>query len=339
MSQFEEGEPIKVFCRTCKIKLDMTGLEPFSRIACPECGTMLRVPMRFERYLLEALCGEGGMSCVYRAIEPQLVRRVAVKILNPAAEGVKAEILHFLEEAKIVSRLSHPGIVPVYNCGIWNDRPFMAMRYMDNGNLERHLKAGTLPKRSLLLSQLTTIAEGLSYARSRNVAHHDVKPGNILLTKEGEAKLGDFDLADASTEREWSTVRGGFGSPAYVSPERLLSGAEDSRGDVFSFGATIYELLSGNTPFGTVGEPEDLLDRRKKKKSPPLENLPGGCSAQLSDLVERMLSYSPEERPDYEEIIRTLREEKTSQEAAPEQKTETGALFGRFLKRFGKSSP
>ncbi|AVM46309.1 serine/threonine protein kinase [Victivallaceae bacterium BBE-744-WT-12] len=338
MPQTEGEEPIKVFCRGCKAKLDMTGLEPFSKVACPECGTVLRVPMRFERYLLESLCGQGGMSCVYRAIDPQLARRVAVKILNPSNDDIRAQVVNFLEEAKVVSRLSHPGIIPVYNCGVWNDQAFMAMRYMDGGSLERHLKAGTLPKRPLLLAQLATVAEGLAYARSRGVAHHDVKPGNILLTKEGEAKLGDFDLADVSAEKGFSAVRGGFASPAYVSPERLFFGAEDYRGDIFSLGATIYELLSGNTPFGTVGEPEDLLDRRHKKAYPPLANLPGGCSFLLSDLVDRMLSYSPEERPEYAEIIRVLRREADPQAAEPEQGTETRALFSRLLKRFGKGN-
>lgn len=183
-----------------------------------------------------------------------------MKILNPSSDDIRAQVVNFLEEAKVVSRLSHPGIIPVYNCGVWNDQAFMAMRYMDGGSLERHLKAGTLPKRPLLLAQLATIAEGLAYARSRGVAHHDVKPGNILLTKEGEAKLGDFDLADVSAEKGFSAVRGGFASPAYVSPERLFFGAEDYRGDIFSLGATIlraalrqYAVRHGRGAGGPAG--------------------------------------------------------------------------------------
>ena len=333
MSQ-TDPEPIKVFCRGCKAKLDMSGLEPFSRVACPECGTILRVPMRFERYLLEKLCGRGGMSCVYRAIDPQLARRVAVKILDPANEDVNSEVAHFLEEAKIVSRLSHPGIIPVYNCGVWEGQAFMAMRFMDDGSLERHLKEGTLPSRSILLGQLTVIAEGLAYAQGRGVAHHDVKPGNILLTKEGEAKLGDFDLADVSVEKGFAAVRGGFASPAYVSPERLFFGAEDYRGDIFSFGVTIYELLAGSPPFGIVGEPEELLERRNRKEYPALVKLSIGCPRELSDLVDRMLSYSPSDRPEYPEIIRVLRESAEKGENSGPG-TETRAFFSRFLKRLG----
>lgn len=332
----KEEIPIKVFCRGCKAKLDMTGLEPFSRVACPECGTILRVPLPFNRYLLEKLCGQGGMSSVYRAIEPQLARRVAVKILNSRDGDVQAEVEHFLEEAKVVSRLSHPGIIPVYNCGIEDGQAFMAMRFMENGSLEQHLKDGTLPPREALLALLVTVAEGLAYAYEHGVTHHDVKPGNILLTREGEAKLGDFDLADTSAKEGFRAVRGGFASPAYVSPERLFFGAEDYRGDIFSLGATIYELLTEQPPFGATGEPEALLDRRKKREYPRLTQF--GCSQQFSDLIDRMLAYSPEERPGYPEVIRLLRAEaegklKAEPGPEPEQHTETRAFFGRIFKR------
>lgn len=338
-TETEGEEPIKVYCRGCKSKLDLSDLEPFSRVPCPVCGTMLRVPLRFNRYLLEKLCGEGGMSRVYRAIEPHLARRVAVKILNSRDDDVQAEVEHFLEEAKVISRLSHPGIIPVYNCGIENGHAFMAMRFMENGSLEQHLKAGTLPPREVLLGQLVTVAEGLAYALEHGVTHHDVKPGNILLTREGEAKLGDFDLADTSAKEGFRTVRGGFASPAYVSPERLFFGAEDQRGDIFSFGATIYELLSEEPPFGTVGEPQELLDRRNKKEYPRLTTF--GFSPPFSDLVDRMLAYSPEERPKYPEIIRLLRAEaegklKSGPEPESGPHTETGAFLGRIFKRHGK---
>lgn len=332
----KEEIPIKVFCRGCKAKLDMTGLEPFSHVACPECGTILRVPLPFNRYLLEKLCGQGGMSSVYRAIEPQLARRVAVKILNSRDGDVQAEVEHFLEEAKVVSRLSHPGIIPVYNCGIEDGQAFMAMRFMENGSLEQHMKDGTLPPREALLGLLVTVVEGLAYAHEHGVTHHDVKPGNILLTREGEAKLGDFDLADTSAKEGFRTVRGGFASPAYVSPERLFFGAEDYRGDIFSLGATIYELLTEQAPFGTTGEPEALLDRRNKREYPRLTQF--GCSPQFSDLIDRMLAYSPEERPGYPEVIRLLRAEaegklKKEPGPEPEQHTDTRAFFGRIFKR------
>jgi len=150
-------------------------------------------------------------------------------------------------------------------------------------------------------------------------------------------KLGDFDLADTSAQKGFRAVRGGFASPAYVSPERLFFGAEDSRGDIFSFGATIYELLTEQPPFGSVGEPQDLLDRRNRREYPRLVQF--GCSQQFSDLIDRMLAYSPEERPGYPEIIRLLRAEaegKLKTEPEPEAHTETRAFLGRIFKRPGK---
>ena len=135
-------------------------------------------------------------------------------------------------------------------------------------------------------------------------------------------------------------MRGGFGSPAYVSPERLFFGAEDYRGDIFSLGVTIYELLAGSPPFGIVGEPEDLLERRNRKEYPPLAKLSINCPVELSDLVDRMLAYSPDERPEYPEIIRILREAaEKGENAGPGPGTETRAFFGRFLKRLGSRQP
>ena len=117
---------------------------------------------------------------------------------------------------------------------------------------------------------------------------------------------------------------------------RLFFGAEDYRGDIFSLGATIYELLAGSPPFGIAGEPEELLERRNRKEYPPLAKLSIGCPGELSTLVDRMLAYSPGDRPEYPEIIRVLRESAgKGDESGPGPGTETRAFFSRFLRRLG----
>ncbi len=301
------AEPVKVICRGCHIKLDVSDFEPFTFVFCPECGTRLRVPERFERYLLEKVCGYGGMSTVYRAIEPDLARRVAVKILNPECEkGDGGQV--FIAEARLVAKVNHPGIIPIYNSGSFEGRSFLAMQFMDAGSLERRLSEETYARPHQTAVWLLRIMEGLDYALTRErIVHHDVKPGNILLTAAGEAKLGDFDLADVRDTGDHLTLCDGWGSPGYVSPERLLYGGEDYRGDIFSFGVTIYEMMSGVLPFGVHGEPEELLERRAESRYRQLWELNPLVSQELSDLVSRMLSYAPESRPEYTEAIDLLR--------------------------------
>lgn len=303
-----DPEPVKVFCRGCHAKLDVSDLEPFSYFPCPECGTRLRVPKRFDRYLLEKICGYGGMSKVYRAIEPELARRVAVKILNPDSEANDGGA-RFLAEARLVARVNHPGIIPIYNCGVYEEQAFLVMRYMESGSLEQWLKEGRLPDVRQIALWLLKVTEGLEFAlRREKIVHHDVKPGNILISAENEAKLGDFDLADVRDEGDSLTLCDGWGSPAYVSPERLLYGGEDFRGDIFSMGVTIYELMSGVPPFGVTGEPEELLDRRLEGVARPLAELNPEVSPELSALVGRMMSYAPEDRPEYGEVIAGLKQ-------------------------------
>ena len=144
--------------------------------------------------------------------------------------------------------------------------------------------------------------------RREKIVHHDVKPGNILISAENEAKLGDFDLADVRDEGDSLTLCDGWGSPAYVSPERLLYGGEDFRGDIFSMGVTIYELMSGVSPFGITGEPEELLDRRSAGVARSLAELNPEVTPELSSLAGRMMSYAPEDRPDYAEVIACLKQ-------------------------------
>ena len=108
------NEPLKIHCRNCRAKMDVSDLEPYITFPCPDCGTIIRVPERFGRYLLEKHCGTGGMAKIYRAIDTQLARRVAVKITDVQyAEG-----RNFFETTKMINRINHPAITPVYDCGI-----------------------------------------------------------------------------------------------------------------------------------------------------------------------------------------------------------------------------
>jgi len=243
--------------------------------------------------------------------------QLAVKILRPREEDGELESI-FRRELQIVGKLSHPGIIPVYNCGVFEKSPFLVMRYMENGDLEHHMKSGTLPPVPQLLNNLADIVCALEFIHRNGVVHHDVKPSNIMLTSDNDAKLGDFDLADERPDGDLNTQCTGWGSPGYVSPERLYGGGEDFRGDIFSLGATVYELLSGKLPFGVHGEPAELYQRRQEPFDSLTKQMENRVDQALSDLVDRMLSFDPEQRPQYPEIIRELRSA-SRRLAAPKQ--------------------
>ena len=298
------AEALKINCRHCHAKLDLGDCEPFEKVACPECGATLLVPMRFERYLLEKVCGKGGDSIVYRALEPELARRVAVKIETESGNQETAQ--RFVNAARISGKINHPGAVSVYNCGTFENRAFMVLRFMEHGDLEQMLKKGTLPGPAKILSWIAAVIPVLIEAREKNIVHHDIKPANIMLTAEDEAKLGDWDIADIRTPGDRSTVCSMWASPIYASPERIFSGGEDHKGDIFSLGVTLYELLCGIAPFGLHGNQDTIYERRRNMNFQALHKVVREIPPAVSLLVTAMLDFHPENRPDYEEILALL---------------------------------
>lgn len=302
----QQDTPLKIVCAACHGKYDVSDFEPFSVFNCPECGVPLRVPLRFSRYLLEKVCGQGGMATIYRAIDTVLERRIAIKVMKSDVLAEDPGGRRFLHSARLVARLDHPGIIPIYDCGIWQDQPYICMRYLDGGSLETCRREHRLPDLATLCRWIALIADGLEAARLIKIVHHDIKPGNILLTRDGEAQLGDFDLADRRERGDITTSCDEWASPAYASPERLLYGGEEHYGDIFSLGVTLYELIGNKFPFSTKGEAEKMLEEREWGVSVKLETLNPAVPHELSKLVTRMLAYLPEARPEYPEIIDVL---------------------------------
>ena len=298
------SEPVKIFCRKCQSKYDVSAFPPFTEFACPECGIILRTPKPFGRYLLEKLCTVSRSAEIYRAIDPVLQRRVAVKIadINGVLPGIK-EL--FYAEVKLFAQISHAAIVPFYDCGTVGDKVFVVMQYMDGGDLGYHLKNGSLPTPDKLIDHMQNIASGLHLLQlGYKMVHHDVNPSNIMLTSAGEAKIGDFDLT--VTQRPGNLIPGPtWGEIAYVSPERLRTGVEDHRGDIYSLGVTVYQLLSGRLPFESGAELPEILQHRSETFT-ELAALNPVVTPEISALVTAMLAPVPADRPQYPEIIRAL---------------------------------
>ena len=203
----------------------------------------------FGPFRIEAVLGKGGMSTVYRAHETTLDRVVALKVLPP-------EFLHdemfgkrFQQEARVVAALEHPHVVPLYASGIEGGIPWMSMRLMAGGGLEKLVAGGRLDIRRIL-EILQAVASALDYAHDRGIVHRDVKPSNILLDRFGHVCVSDFGLAYLM-ERSLVHTRTGViaGTPHYMAPEQGLGHEVDRRVDIYSLGVVAYEMLAGRPPF------------------------------------------------------------------------------------------
>lgn len=294
--------PEKIICSKCGKHLDISDLQPFDEFLCPQCGCKIKCPMLFERYYLLDICGIGGMSKVYRGFDPFKNRTVAIKITNADIFDTDTEGARFTFEAELVARINHPGIVRVFRGGIFENQPFLVMEFMKKGTLETLQKAFMLPPTEKILMWLSIIAGGLYAAEQIGIVHHDVKPANIMLSEEGDVKIGDFDLAEINTDNS-DSGSSDWASIAYVSPERLQSGREDSKGDIFSLGASAYELLTGEYPFGNTGEVDEILERRRAFNFEPVNHLNSTVPRSVSDFINRMMAFDPADRPSYPEII------------------------------------
>ncbi len=299
---------LKVSCHACLQKLDVSDLEPFSHFACPSCDADMIAPKWFGNYLLEEQCGQGGMANVYRALDLTLDREVAIKVLKDEIAQMEHSANLFLHEARIAAALNHYGIIPIYSCGEFEKQPFFVMQYMGNCSLEHQILIQPQIPVEKVVRWMIDIAEGLDNARRHGIIHHDVKPGNILLDSDGNVKIGDFGIAHAifdNRSNQLVEVTGSWGSPHYVSPEKLEEGKEDFQGDIFSLGATFYELLTGKAPFDS-SEQVEMLRMRQAGTFTPVHELRSNVTPALSSLIRRMLAYEPLERPGYREIIREL---------------------------------
>jgi WD40 repeat protein/serine/threonine protein kinase len=207
-------------------------------------------PVTLGRFRLEELVGEGGFGRVWRAFDPELQRQVAIKAPRPHLLGTSPAVETFLKEARKVARLEHRAILPVYELGREGDIWYIVSMWIEGGDLGKRLPEKRPPLREAV-RLVAEVAEALHYAHLRGLVHRDVKPGNILLDRQGRPFLADFGLA--VTEQELQAEHPAIlGTLAYMSPEQARGDSHlvDGRADVYSLGVVFYELLTGRRPFG-----------------------------------------------------------------------------------------
>src|SRR5436190_10613351 len=281
-------------------------------------GTLIGV------YRVDAPLGEGGMGRVYRATDTKLNRPVAIKLLSDEFADVAARH-RFQREAQLASSLNHPHILTVYDAGEYNGRQYLITEFVDGGTLKDWIKAEKRTVRQIV-ELLTGIADALAVAHEAKITHRDIKPANILIAKNGYAKLADFGLAKLSetgdpaatrTIAEGHTRPGSvIGTIAYMSPEQASGQSLDGRGDIFSFGVVLYEMLTGKRPFSGRTDLE-VMQR-------VIHGIPDPLGAEIPQalryVVEKTLEKDPAERyqtaRDLVVDLRRLGRQKTAEAAA-----------------------
>ena len=303
----QQLETLKIICHHCSQKLDVTYMAPFTQFECPSCKSDLIVPKWFGNFLLEEKVGIGGMAEVHRALDIVLDREVAIKILNPELYAQDHSRELFLNEARMAANINNHAVVPIFTCGILDDSAYIVMQYMNGNSLEDIIhNEGENVDLLRAVKWMKDIAEGLDSANKANIVHHDIKPGNIMLDSDDKAKICDFGLSQSAGDMVQAISRG-WVSPHYVSPEKVMTGIEDFRGDIYSLGATFYHVLTGKTPF--IGNDINEIMQARLNVHPTAPNLlRPEIPKVISDLILMMLNSDPNYRPSYEYIVETLLE-------------------------------
>jgi eukaryotic-like serine/threonine-protein kinase len=262
-----------------------------------------------ERYELEELVGTGGMSSVYRARDRLLERYVALKVLHQHYADDEEYVERFRREARSVAQLSHPHIVTVIDRGEDGGQQFIVFEYVDGENLKQFLeRTGPLPTRRAVELALE-IAGALAFAHEHGLVHRDVKPQNVLLTPDGNAKVTDFGIARSLDVQQGITQTGTvLGTSNYLSPEQASGKATSPSTDVYSLGVVLYELLTGEVPF--PGDNFVAVAMKHVNEAPPdlLEQRPD-LPLRLVAAVERALEKDPARRfASMDEFARELRQ-------------------------------
>ncbi len=284
-------------CQKCRRRFETT--QEMRHVGfCPGCGEALAdglSGLMVDDFQIVAQLGRGANGMVYLGWQLPLAREAAVKLLPSDRVGDSQAIRSFFEEARATARFCHPNIVQALQAGVTPDGVyFFAMELVDGKNLETIIEQYGPPKYSEALSIASKLAAALEYTWHRaEMIHGDIKPANILMTASGEPKLADLGLAQFGAMRYFEMA-----TPLYVSPEVIEGDCAriNFKADIYSFGATLYEIFSGEPPFFDT-EPERVLEMQLYDQPMPLERRLGFFDPTVSRFIDRMLEKDPDRRP------------------------------------------
>src|SRR5437899_54975 len=269
-------------------------------------SAMIAAGTKLGRYEIRSKIGEGGMGEVYRARDTQLGRDVAVKVLPSTYSVDEHRLSRFEQEASAASAVNHPNMLIVHDIGSHDGSPYVVSELLEGETLRKPISGAPLAQRRAIGYALE-IANGLAAAHGKGIVHRDLKPDNIFITKDGRVKILDFGIAkltqaegsrsqtDIPTRRVNTDPGVVMGTVGYMSPEQVRGQAVDHRSDIFSFGAILYEMLSGRRAFH--GESAaDTMSAILKEDPPDLSHTNEKISPALERLVNHCLEKNPQER-------------------------------------------
>lgn len=251
-----------------------------------------------ERYRLDEQIGTGGMSDVYRSTDVLLDRQVAVKVLREVSDPSARS--RFVDEARTLAGLNHPGLVTLLDAGIFGERPYLVMTLADGSTLAARIAAGPLASAEVKVLG-AQVARALAYAHEQGVVHRDVKPSNVLLCGDGRALLADFGIARLIGSTDHHTRTGdAIGSPAYLAPEQVAGEKLTPGVDIYGLGLVLLEALTAQRAFS--GTPVEAAVARLNAAPPMPTSLDPGWRALLARMTHRL----PENRPSAAEVVDEL---------------------------------
>jgi serine/threonine protein kinase len=285
----------------------------------------VNLPEHIGRYQIQSELGKGAMGVVYKAVDPNIGRTVALKTMRLDVHGIEeAEMLkRFKHEAVLAGVMNHPNIITIYDAGDWEGIFYMAMEYMEGKTLQVVLHEQHVVSVDKMLSIARQVCMGLDFAHQRGVIHRDIKPANIMLSAEGVAKIMDFGIAKSGSNM--TTAGQVLGTPSYMSPEQVRGRNLDGRSDLFSFGVCMYEMLTGEKPFTGQNITTIIYKIMNEAPIPPRE-LDVSIHPGISAIITKCLEKSPDER--YQcgaDLIKDLENYKSYGSSAPPTKVMSAA--------------
>jgi eukaryotic-like serine/threonine-protein kinase len=247
------------------------------------------------RYRVEGELGRGGMARVYRGTDGVLGRPVAVKVLSPQYAQDANFVTRFRREAQAAARLNHPNLVQVYDTGSDDGVHYIVMEYVEAKTLADYLAGGgrIMPDRAVELAE--AVCDALGVAHAQGVIHRDVKPANIMVTRDGQVKVTDFGIARVTTNETVEQTAAVLGTASYLSPEQAQGGAIDQRSDLYSLGCVLYEMLTGQPPF-TADSPVAVASKHVLEQPIAPSRLNHDVAPGLDAIVMKALAKNPDNR-------------------------------------------
>lgn len=264
------------------------------------------------RFRVGRKLGAGGQGTVYLCLDPELQRRVAIKLLNPMALLGEQECLN---EARAISRIQHPNIVSIFDVGRERGRPFLVFEYIEGELLSRRLEDSERDIQKIL-DIFVSMLSGIDQVHQQGIVHHDLKPSNVIIDKDGQPKIMDFGISRMHSS---SAAKRGerAGTPRYMAPEYIADGSSDARADIFALGAILYEMLTGRRAFDGAGQ-QAILNKILQGSVLPPSKLNSEVDLGLDAIVLKALEKEPAARySDAGEMLTALLEYRATTDSAP----------------------